>query len=88
MEQQLINELIRMIEKMGGKAVMKDLVAQVDTDGDPKHWTEEEIKKAVEYMRWQNSYFGTADVMAIIQLLIEKYNLPADIFTGKRTGSS
>lgn len=88
MEQQLINELIRMIEKMGGKAVMNDLIEKVDMDGEPKRWTPEELKKAVEYVKWQNSYFGTADVTAIIQALLDKYQLPADVFARKGTGSN
>ena len=67
---------------------MKDLIEQVDTDGDPKHWTDDELKKAVDHVKWLNSYFGTADVMAMVQVLIEKYNLPAEAFTRKGTGSN
>lgn len=87
MEQQLINELIRMIDKMGGRAVMKDLIDQVDTDGNPRHWTPAELEKAIDYVKWQNSYFGTADAMAIIQVLIEKYHLPAEVFSRRAGGN-
>jgi hypothetical protein len=78
MEQQLINELIRMIAKMGGASLVKDLIEQVDHDGDPKSWTPEEIVNAYDYVKWQNTYFGEGDVTAIIGQLSEKYNLDAD----------
>lgn len=77
-----------MIGKMGGKAVMKDLIEQVDTDGAPRHWTRDELKEAFEYVKWQNSYFGTADAMAIIQVLMESYKIPAEAFSRKSGGSS
>lgn len=77
-EQSLINELILMIAKMGGNAVMKDLIEQVDTDGDPKTWTAEEIARAVDYVKWQNSYFARADAMAVIDRLMANYKISGD----------
>lgn len=78
-EQQLINELIRMIDKMGGKLVMKDLIEQVNTDGDPKSWTPGELESALDYVRWQNSYMSRTDALAIIEILKEKYRISKDV---------
>lgn len=74
-EQQLINALIGMIKKMGGNAVMKDLIEQADRDGDPKRWTEEELKTAIGYVKWQSENIGQPDALAIISILIEKYHI-------------
>jgi hypothetical protein len=81
MEQELINELIRLIGKMGGKALMKELIEEVDTDGNPKVWTPEELGNALNFVQWQNNYFSRSDVMAIIEILLEKYNLRPEELT-------
>jgi hypothetical protein len=79
MEQQLINALMKLFAKAGGGSIIKDLIRQVDENANPKDWTPEEIEKAVAYIEWQLSNFGTAEASAMIESLLKKYKLkPTD----------
>jgi hypothetical protein len=78
MEQQFINALIKLFAKAGGGALIRDLVRQVDEDGNPKTWTISEIEKATEFIHWQTENFGTPEARAIIESLVKKYNLDLD----------
>ena len=75
MEQQLINALMKLISKAGGGSLIKDMIQQVDTNGNPKVWTDAEVKQAVGFINWQTENFGTAEAIIIIQTLLKKYNL-------------
>ncbi len=75
MEQQLINALMKFIAKAGGGSVIKDLVQQVDQNGNPKVWTTEEVKSAVDFVNWQTENFGAAEANAVIETLQKKYHL-------------
>jgi hypothetical protein len=80
MEQQLINVLIKLIAKAGGASLIKDLILQVDENGNPKVWTHSEIVKATEFVEWQIQNFGTAEATAMIESLLKKYNIdPNDL---------
>jgi hypothetical protein len=78
MEQQLINAFMKLISKAGGGSLIKDLIQQVDEDGNPKTWTVSELERAVKLVLWQTENFGTADARAIIETLMKKYNLTAE----------
>jgi hypothetical protein len=75
MEQQLINAMMKLFSKAGGGSLIKDLIQQIDQNGNPKIWTPTEIKAAVEFIRWQTENFGTAEATAMIETLKKKYNL-------------
>ena len=80
MEQQLINSLIKLIAKAGGGSIIKDLIQQIDENGNPKVWTDSEIAKATEFIEWQIQNFGTAEATAMIESLLKKYNIdPNDL---------
>jgi hypothetical protein len=79
MEQQLINALMKLFAKAGGGSIIKDLIQQVDENANPKIWTPAETEKAIAYINWQISNFGTAEASAMVENLMQKYNLrPAD----------
>ena len=80
MEQQLINAMMKLLSKAGGGSLVKDLIQEVDENGNPKIWNESEIVKAVSFINWQIDNFGTAEATAIIETLIKKYNLNPEIF--------
>jgi hypothetical protein len=80
MEQQFINALIKLIAKAGGGALIRDLVRQIDEDGNPKTWTVSEIEKATAFIQWQIENFGTPEATAIIESLVHKYNLDLSTF--------
>ncbi|HEY0743503.1 MAG TPA: hypothetical protein VGD40_18675 [Chryseosolibacter sp.] len=75
MEQQLINALMKLLSKAGGGSLIKDLIQQVDQNGNPKSWTPSEVSAAIEFVTWQTENFGTAEATAIIETLKKKYNL-------------
>jgi hypothetical protein len=75
MEQQLINALIKLLSKAGGGSFVKDLIQQVDQNGNPKIWTPAEIKSATDFINHQTENFGTAEARIMIETLRKKYNL-------------
>ena len=75
MEQQLINQLLELICKGGGSALVKDLLRETDQDGNLKNWTVEEIENASNYLTWINKNFGAADATVIVNNLIRQYNI-------------
>jgi hypothetical protein len=80
MEQQLINALVKLIAKAGGASLMKDMIQQIDTNGNPKVWTAAEVEAAVRYVDIQTENFGTAEAIIMIQTLLKKYNLRMEDF--------
>jgi hypothetical protein len=80
MEQQFINALLKLIAKAGGGALVRDLIRQVDQDGNPKTWTVSEIEEATAFIQWQTENFGTAEAAAIVESLVRKYKLDLDSF--------
>jgi hypothetical protein len=81
MEQQLINAFMKLISKAGGGSLIKDLIQQVDENGNPKVWTPSELEKAVTYVYWQTENFGTAEATSIVESLLKKYNLRPENFS-------
>ena len=75
MEQQLINSLMKLIAKAGGGSLIKDLIQQVDENGNPKVWTNHEVERALSFIQWQTENFGAAEATTMIVNLIKKYNL-------------
>jgi hypothetical protein len=80
MEQQLINAFMKLISKAGGGSLIKDLILQVDENGNPKVWTSSELEKAVTYVYWQTENFGTAEATVMVESLLKKYNLRPENF--------
>jgi hypothetical protein len=81
MEQQLINALMKLMSKAGGGLLIKDMIQQIDEDGNPKTWTTHEIQRAIDFVTWQTDNFGTAEATSIIETLFKKYKLNPQIFT-------
>jgi len=75
MEQQLINQLITLLCKGGSNSLIKDLLRETDQDGDPRHWTVEEIENSINYLNWINKNFGSADAVVIIRNLVKAYSI-------------
>ena len=88
MEQQLINSLIKLFAKAGGGSLIKDLIQQVDQNGNPKVWTASEISSAIDFIHWQTENFGAAEARAMIESLQKKYNLTTDTLARDRSTPS
>jgi hypothetical protein len=80
MEQQLINALMKLMSKGGSGLLIKDMIQQVDEDGNPKTWTPNEIRRAIDFVTWQVDNFGTSEATSIVETLLKKYNLNPEIF--------
>ncbi len=75
MEQVLINQLINLLCKSGGRPLIQDLLRETDQDGDTRNWTVEEIENASNYLTWINKNFGAADATVIINNLVKDYEI-------------
>lgn len=75
MEQQMINQLITLVSKAGGRHLIKDLIRETDQDGDNRNWTVEEIENATNYLHWINKNFSSADAMNIVSNLSADYKI-------------
>ena len=75
MEQQLINQLITLLCKSGGRPLIQDLLRETDLDGDTRNWTVEEIENAINYVTWINKNFGAADATVMINNLVKDYEI-------------
>jgi hypothetical protein len=88
MEQQLINALMKLFAKAGGGSLIKDLIQQVDQDGNPKVWTAAEVESAIDFINWQTENFSASEARAIIESLEKKYNLSSGNVSRDRTSPS
>ena len=75
MEQQLINNLICFIRKSGGESFIKNLLSEVDRNGNDRVWTEDEIENAVNHLKWVNDFFGKSDATIVISNLVQLYHI-------------
>lgn len=78
MEQQLINNLLKLITLAGGGDLVRDLSKDVNDHDNPKSWDTVKVQKAVEITQWQIDNFGTSDAIVIVENLVSAYNLPAE----------
>jgi hypothetical protein len=83
MEQQFINVLIKLLRETGAGPLIRELTETVEENGDPKNWNAAELEKAFRYVNWQLENFGTAEASAIIETLLNKYNLHIENFQKK-----
>lgn len=80
MEQQLINALVRLLSKIGGDALDRDLSRARKDHTSAQVWTPSELESALEYINLQAEHFGPTEAAAIIQSLIRRYNLRPESF--------
>lgn len=88
MEQQLINALIKLLAKAGGGSFIKELIQQIDQNGNPKIWTAAEVESAIQFINWHTENFGSSEARAIIETLQKKYNLTVDTLSRDRAHPS
>jgi hypothetical protein len=81
MEQQLINELIRLLCKAGAESFVGNFQKEIDHDGSPGKWTSTEVTEATQYIKYINDYFGRDEAVAIITSLMGRYNILSSEFS-------
>ncbi|HYG17431.1 MAG TPA: hypothetical protein VD816_00820 [Ohtaekwangia sp.] len=79
MEQQLINAFMKLVAKAGGGFLIRELIQQVDDNGNPKIWTPDEIRHAIDYVNLEIDTFGEPEAMMVIGALVKKYNLNPEL---------
>lgn len=77
-EQQLINAFMKLTAKVGAGHVVKDLIRETDTNGNPKKWTVDEIQHAIQFINQYVDQFGKQDAVGIIKVLMDKFDISTD----------
>lgn len=73
--ERLINQLILLVNNLGGgEYAMAEMIRKV-IDNDEKSWSKEDIEKLTRYISWYNEYFGKADAIARIDAMVDKYDI-------------
>jgi hypothetical protein len=85
MEQEVINELIkqtkfigelmRLVIKLGGEPVIREMVTQMNQADYSNNWTATEIQRGIDFLKIRNMHFRKPEVLAIIEKLIYKHDL-------------
>lgn len=74
-EHELINQLLLLIQNLGGDIFIKSLIHESDEDGDPSTWTDAEVEKAIAFLKNVNNNYSTSDATTVISNIILKYHL-------------
>jgi hypothetical protein len=74
-EHELINQLLLLIQNLGGDIFIKGLHDESDEDGNPATWTDAEIEKAIAFVKSVNDNYSTSDATTVISNIILKYHL-------------
>ena len=75
MEQELINELIRLMCKGGCEAFVGNFQRDGAVLAPKPSWTRQDITEAVQYVRYMNEYFGKQEAIAVITSLVAKFHI-------------
>jgi hypothetical protein len=76
MEQQLINMFMKFTSRIGAGEWIKNLIQEVDENGNPKAWTTSEIEKAISYLETATEAFGRQEAIDLIHTILRKYEIP------------
>jgi|GEM_PF-3463861 len=82
LEQQLINAFTKFAAKAGAGALIRDLIRQVDENGNPKAWTAAEMHHAIEFLNQQTQAFARKQATQVARTLMKKFELKSeDLYT-------
>lgn len=94
MEEQVINELIkqtkfigelmRLVIKLGGEPVIREMVSQMNQADYSNNWTATEIQRGIDFLKIRNMHFRKPELLEIMEKFIYKHDVKenevADIF--------
>jgi len=72
-EQQLINAFMKLTAKVGAGDLIRELVQQVDENGNPKAWSPGEMERAIHFINMHVENFGKEEAVAVIRTLMKKF---------------
>jgi hypothetical protein len=75
LEQQLINAFMKLTAKVGAGDLVREMIQQVDENGNPKAWSVLEMERAVHFINMHVENFGKAEATGIIQTLMRKFDI-------------
>jgi hypothetical protein len=75
LEQQLINAFMKLTARMGGGALMRDMIHHIDENGNPKVWSAHEMETAIKFINLHIENFGKAEAIGVISALTNKYEI-------------
>jgi hypothetical protein len=80
LEQQLINAFMKLSAKAGAGDIVRELIQQVDENGNPKLWSAREMEHAIHFINMTVENFGKAEAIKVVQSLMKKFDiLPEDL---------
>lgn len=96
LEQQLINAFMKFTAKAGAGKFIKDLVREIDENGNPKSWTIREMENAIHFLHQRTEGFGKGEAILVVKTLLKKFDIdlsslpqendPSDERTGEFSG--
>jgi hypothetical protein len=75
LEQQLINAFMKLAAKVGAGELIREMIQQVDENGNPKAWTALEMERATQFINRHIEHFGKADALVVIETLMRKFDI-------------
>ncbi len=75
LEQQLINAFMKLTAKVGAGAFVRDLIHQVDENGNPKVWSASEMEKAIHFINHHVENFGKGEAIEVVRTLVSKFEI-------------
>ncbi len=75
MEQTLINELINLMCKCGCESFVGNFQRDHTMLVPRNAWSEDDLSKAVDYVRYMNEYFGKEEAVAVITSLVSRFHI-------------
>jgi hypothetical protein len=82
LEQQLINAFMKLTAKVGAGDLIRQMIQQVDENGNPRVWSAVEIERAVHFINMHVENFGKAEAIGIVQTLMRKFDIRAEELQG------
>jgi hypothetical protein len=78
LEQRLINAFMKLTARIGAGELIREMIQQVDENGNPKAWTPQEMERAIHFIEMHVENFGSAEATAIILTLMKKFEITAN----------
>ena len=87
LEQQLINAFMKLTAKAGAGEIVRQLIVQVDENGNPKSWSPAEMQQAIDFLNSKVNSFNRNDAIQVIHSLMRKYDLTSENIGTTAVGS-
>jgi hypothetical protein len=78
LEQQLINAFMKFSAKAGAGALIRDLIREVEENGNPKSWTPAEMNHAIRFLNQHIETFGKREAAIVIRTLMRKFGVTSE----------